>query len=196
MMEPLPVPDNLDRHKLAGSMIAAAKHLSKRSFAKSADNFIPVGQMVMFDNKIVASIIVIAMIVGGICYSGSLLLTTGSDEIHRRVSLDFLAFVVRQVLRLAAVKDVWLTHFSSCFKKELSEDLPSGEAGLTGAVGSGNFSMSFTSSGEAPAASFLACCLFMYCIISSSPRISSSSTELGTGDGVESDCRLEAADAR
>lgn len=29
----------------------------------------------------------------------------------------------------------------------------------------------------------------MYAIISSSPRISSSSTPLGTGDGVDSDCR-------
>ena len=30
----------------------------------------------------------------------------------------------------------------------------------------------------------------MYCIISSSPSSSSSSTELGAGEGVESDCRL------
>ena len=30
----------------------------------------------------------------------------------------------------------------------------------------------------------------MYCIISSSPSTSSSSTELGAGDGVDSDCLL------
>lgn len=35
----------------------------------------------------------------------------------------------------------------------------------------------------------------MYCIISSSPKTSSSSTELGAGEGVESDCLLDDGDA-
>ena len=35
----------------------------------------------------------------------------------------------------------------------------------------------------------------MYCNISSSPSSSSSSTELGTGEGVERDCRLEDGEA-
>lgn len=36
----------------------------------------------------------------------------------------------------------------------------------------------------------------MYCIISSSPIISSSSMELGTGDGADKDCRLEEAEGK
>lgn len=48
----------------------------------------------------------------------------------------------------------------------------------------------------APLAIFFACCFLMYCIISSSPRISSSSTRLDTGDGVDVVvCRLVEGEA-
>lgn len=67
----------------------------------------------------------------------------------------------------------------------------SGELGLAGEMGSGNLSNSSNSSFFAPLASFLACVRLIYCIISSSPRTSSSSTELATGEGVEIDCRLD-----
>ena len=61
-------------------------------------------------------------------------------------------------------------------------------------MGSGKRSMASRSSWVDPFCSFFACCLLMYCIISSSPSSSSSSTELGTGDGVESDCLLTDGD--
>lgn len=54
--------------------------------------------------------------------------------------------------------------------------------------------MASRSSWLTPLASFFACCLFMYCIISSSPR-TSSSTELGAGEGVDKDCLLDDGDA-
>lgn len=73
-------------------------------------------------------------------------------------------------------------------------DLLIGELGRAGEIGSGNFNISSNSSFLAPWASLRACDLLMYCNISSSPRISSSSTEDGTGDGVENDWRLEVGD--
>ncbi len=55
-------------------------------------------------------------------------------------------------------------------------------------MGSGKRSMASRSSCLEPVWSFFACCRLIYCIISSSPNISSSSTELGAGEGVDSDC--------
>lgn len=52
-------------------------------------------------------------------------------------------------------------------------------------MGSGKRSISSRSAWLAPLASFFACCFLMYCIISSSPRSSSSSTRLDTGEGVD-----------
>lgn len=63
-----------------------------------------------------------------------------------------------------------------------------------GAIGSGNRSIASRSSCDEPLCSFFACCRLMYCIISSSPNNSSSSTELGAGDGVDNDCLLPDGD--
>lgn len=57
-------------------------------------------------------------------------------------------------------------------------------------MGSGKRNISSRSDCLAPLASFFACCFRMYCIISSSPNSSSSSTRLDTGDGVEVVCLL------
>src|SRR6266702_4571214 len=70
-------------------------------------------------------------------------------------------------------------------------DLPDGLWGSTGGRGSGKRSSASNSSWVAPCASFFCCCRLIYWSISSSPRSSSSSTELGAGDGVDNESRLE-----
>ena len=66
MVEPLLVPDDLDRHGLAGAMVAAVQHLTERALAQSVDDFVAVRQMVMHDNEIVASFVVVAVIIRGV----------------------------------------------------------------------------------------------------------------------------------
>ena len=44
-------------------MIPAMQHLTKRPFAKSVHNFIPIGKMVMIDDKIITPFIVITVVI-------------------------------------------------------------------------------------------------------------------------------------
>jgi len=69
----------------------------------------------------------------------------------------------------------------------MKKDVQAGVEAEVGAMGSGKRSMSSSSSFFAPLAIFLACWRLMYCIISSSAAASSSSVELDTGEGVETD---------
>ena len=89
-------------------------------------------------------------------------------------------------------------NYSQCivWERRFSGNLPAGDTGAAGSIGSGKRNISSKSAWLAPLASFFACCFLMYCIISSSPRISSSSTRLDTGDGVDVVvCRLVEGEA-
>lgn len=63
------------------------------------------------------------------------------------------------------------------------QDSQDGVIARTGGVGSGNCNNASSSACDAPCANFFACCRLIYCIISSSPAASSSST-VGAGLGV------------
>lgn len=44
-------------------MIATMKYLPKRTFSKCIDNFITIGEMVLINNEIVATLIIITIVV-------------------------------------------------------------------------------------------------------------------------------------
>lgn len=57
-MEPLLVPDNLDRDILARLMIVTLGNLSERSFAKHIQNFVTEHDMVVIDDDIISTLVV------------------------------------------------------------------------------------------------------------------------------------------
>ena len=61
--------------------------------------------MVMIDDKVIALVVIIAIIIGRRIWGGRLLFAFGADDIHRWIIQDFLAFVVRKVLHLHTAKD-------------------------------------------------------------------------------------------
>ena len=83
MMEPLLVPDNLYCDGPSGSMVSAAQHLSKGTLPEAVHDFVTVTKMVPVDDKIIAPIIVIAVVVCGSVRVSGLLRATSPDVIHR-----------------------------------------------------------------------------------------------------------------
>ena len=58
-MESFLVPDDLDGHRFSGTMITAVKHLSERTFAKSVYDLITVCEVIMIDDQIVTTVVIV-----------------------------------------------------------------------------------------------------------------------------------------
>ena len=104
-MKPLLIPYDLDRHRLARAMISAVQYLTEGSFAKSVNNLITVRKMIPEDNKVVATLIVISVVVSGVLQSGGLLVALSTNEVDRWVFEDFLAFIFGEVIHLVTFQD-------------------------------------------------------------------------------------------
>jgi hypothetical protein len=102
VMEPLLVADNLDGDKFTGCVVTTLEHLTKRAFAERADDFIAVRQMIVVDDEVVTSVVIVPMIVGGVVQCRVLLLATGAEEIHLFEIENLLALVLGKVLDLRA----------------------------------------------------------------------------------------------
>lgn len=83
-------------------MIATMQYLSKGSFPQRVDDLVTVCEMIMIDNKVVASFIIVPVIVGRVFQHCSLLFAPGTDTIHRRKVKDFFTLKFRQKLTLGA----------------------------------------------------------------------------------------------
>jgi len=151
--------------------------------------------MVMGNNLIITTFIVVTVIVCGVLRRCLLLVTSCPNEVYRLVVKDFLLLVGGKVLCLTTLQNGYkrmVRNSSRCAEKLLNT--PAGDSEGTGGSGSGNRRSSSNSSWVAPWANFLACCRLMYWSISSSPAISSSSTTILGEDGVSNDCWLELGD--
>ena len=105
MVKPLLVPNDLNCDRRSRGMISAVQHLTERPLPKAVHDFVTVSKMVMIDDEIVATFVVVAIVVRRPLWMGTFLLATGSDMVHRRIVKNFLALVIGQVLTLAALKD-------------------------------------------------------------------------------------------
>jgi len=101
-MEALFIPDDLDGDGLSRAMVPTMEDLTKGAFAKSVNDFVSECQMVMVDNLIIASVVVIAIIVRRIVQSRKILLATCTDVIYVLIVKNFLSFIVAQILVLIA----------------------------------------------------------------------------------------------
>ena len=66
-------------------MISAMQHLTKRSFTKRVYHFIPIGEMVMIDDKIVTPFVVIAVVVRRVIEDSKLLPAIRTEAINGRI---------------------------------------------------------------------------------------------------------------
>lgn len=105
-MEPLLVADNLDAHRQSSTMIPTLKHLAKRALAQSINNLIAVCKVVVLDDKIIAALIVIAIVVRRIIQSGHVLLASLSNIIYSLKVHHLLALKFTQVAALRRRKQI------------------------------------------------------------------------------------------
>lgn len=84
-MEALLVPDDLDSHREASSMIPAMKHLPERPLAKGADHLVTISKMIAVNDEIVAPLVIIAMIVRWVVSGGGLLLAASANAEDLRI---------------------------------------------------------------------------------------------------------------
>ena len=94
MMETFLVPNNLNGHGFASAMITTVQYLSEGTFAQGVDHLVPVCEMILVDNKIVASVIVITMIVGRVVASCRFLVASCPDVVDIGIVQHFLSFKV------------------------------------------------------------------------------------------------------
>lgn len=73
MVEPLLIPDDLDRHKLIGLVVVALEGLPEAALANRLEDLVAVTQVILHDYLIVASVVVEALVVRLLavsCYLG------------------------------------------------------------------------------------------------------------------------------
>jgi hypothetical protein len=139
-------------------MVAAPEDLAVGAPAQGAEDLVPVREVVVLDDEIVAAVVVVAMIFRGIGYSRGLLLAAGADEVDVFIVEDLLPLVVREVCDLA-LQDVYRVHGRQLDQTKAygRPDIPSGAEEGTEGCGWGILSMSSSSSCVAPFASLFAC---------------------------------------
>lgn len=64
MMEPLLVPDDLHRHRASGTMISTLQNLTERSLPEQSDDLVSIGEMIVFHNEVISSLVVVSVVVG------------------------------------------------------------------------------------------------------------------------------------
>lgn len=96
MVEALFVPNDLDGHHFARLVVAALQDLTERAFAQHVDDLVPIKDMVVWDNEVVASFVVVAKIVRRLVLSRHILLRSLADEEYFRVLQDLFFFVFGQ----------------------------------------------------------------------------------------------------
>ena len=99
-MEPLLVPDDLDRDHVSRLVIAALQNLTERALAEDVDDFVAVLYVIVRDHEIVATLVVVAVIAGRVLLRRRLLLAVRSDEVDFAVLADLVAFERREIPRV------------------------------------------------------------------------------------------------
>jgi hypothetical protein len=83
-------------------MISTVQDLSKGAFSERVDNLVAVCQVIMIDNKIIAPIIIVSVVISGVLNSSRLLLATSADTVNGSVVKDLFLLIAWEVLSLAA----------------------------------------------------------------------------------------------
>lgn len=93
MVEPLLVADDLDRNRLASLMVPAIQDLTERALAKRIHDLIAVSKVIIVNNEVVATLVVVPKVVGRKVRMSLLLLAACTDAVHLRIVETLLALV-------------------------------------------------------------------------------------------------------
>ena len=100
MVEPLLVADDLDRNRLTSLMVPAIQDLTKRTLAERIHDLITVSKMIVVDNEVVPTVVIVPKVVGREVRMSLFLLTACTDTVHLRIVEALFALVGRQELCL------------------------------------------------------------------------------------------------
>lgn len=99
------VADDLDSDGFTSAVIATVEHLTKGALAQGVYDLIAISQVVVIDDQIVASLVVVPKVVRRFVRVRGLLLAIRANIIHRWEIQNFLPLVIRQLMTLAALED-------------------------------------------------------------------------------------------
>lgn len=94
MVEPFLVSNDLDRHRFARTMVPTVQYLSERSLSQRVNDLISISQVIVVNDLIIASVVVIPMVICIVAESGHDLFAMGANEVHVLEFKDFLALLV------------------------------------------------------------------------------------------------------
>lgn len=100
VVEPLLVPNDLDRDHLARLVIPALQYLPERSLAEDVDGFVAVEDVIVRHEEVVAPLVVEAKVVRRVVLGRRLLLAVGADKVDLFVLADLLLLIVGEVSRV------------------------------------------------------------------------------------------------
>lgn len=100
MMKSLLVPNDLDRDHLTCTVISTLQHLSKRSFPQNVNDLVTIANVVVRDEQVVASIVVVSEVVCSIVFAGGKLRNILTGEIDLLVTCDFDFLVLGERSRI------------------------------------------------------------------------------------------------
>jgi hypothetical protein len=100
MMEALLIPDNLDCHRLASTVVATLENLTKGAFSEGIYHFITVCEVVMVYDEVISALIIIPMIIRGVIQGRQFLLALSTNIINRSTVQNLFPLIFREVLGL------------------------------------------------------------------------------------------------
>lgn len=100
MVETLLVANNLDRHHFTSFVVSTLKNLAERPLAQNVNHFVAIEDMIVGDEEIVATFVVVAEVVRRIAFARWLLLAVGADKVDLFVVSNFLLLVVCEIARV------------------------------------------------------------------------------------------------
>lgn len=93
-------------------MIAAVEYLAEGTFTKRVDDFVSEGQVIMHDDLIISTLVVVAVVISRIVQRSRVLRALATNIVHAWVIQNFLALKLGKVLCLVALEDSWCRHIS------------------------------------------------------------------------------------
>lgn len=81
-------------------MVTAMQHLSKRTLAQRVNDLVTVGKVVVLDDEVIPSLVVVAIIVRRVVPGRHVFLASSTNTVHAWEVEHLLALVVAQVVVL------------------------------------------------------------------------------------------------
>lgn len=94
MVEAFLVADDFDGGRLAGCVVSTLKDLPERTFPKCANDLIPICQVIVLDNQVIATLIVIAVVVSRVSESCGFLLAVSTKAVDRGIVQNLFPLIL------------------------------------------------------------------------------------------------------